>query len=206
MKTLVIHPDDRSTDFLCPIYEPVKNKTVITGNITKDQLRKHILDHDRVICCGHGSPTGLFSVGRFLGAYPYIVDDSMAENLRHKICIYIWCNADQFVQRHCLYGFYTGMFISEVSEALYYNFWNLDDLEHLIEESNHEFSSIVAKHLDQGLFNMYQYVVADYSRIGKTNPIAQFNLERLFLNLPTQPLVSGKDFNVTQYNLHYGCN
>jgi len=71
MKTLVIHPDDRSTDFLSPIYEPVKNKTVITGGITKEQLRKHIQDHDRILMMGHGSPAGLVSVGRFPGIYQY---------------------------------------------------------------------------------------------------------------------------------------
>lgn len=54
MKTLVIHPADRSTDFLCPIYEPVKNKTVITGGITKEHLRKYIRDHDRIQIMGHG--------------------------------------------------------------------------------------------------------------------------------------------------------
>jgi hypothetical protein len=98
------------------------------------------------------------------------------------------------------------MFISEVDEAIYYNFWNLNDLEHLIEESNYGFSSIVAKHLNKGLFDMYKNVVADYSRLGKTNAIAQFNLERLYLQLPTQQMVSGKDFNITQYNLQHGCN
>jgi len=30
-KILIIHPDDRSTDFLKPIYEKLPNITVITG-------------------------------------------------------------------------------------------------------------------------------------------------------------------------------
>jgi hypothetical protein len=79
MKTLVIHPADRSTDFLCPIYEPVKNKTVITGGITKEQLRKYIRDHDRIQIMGHGSPAGLFGVGQFDTEDPYIIDDTMVE-------------------------------------------------------------------------------------------------------------------------------
>jgi hypothetical protein len=206
MKTLIIHPKDITTNFLCGIYKDLPNKTVINRGLTKDELRKKIKSHDRVLMMGHGSPAGLFSVGQFPGAYPYIIDDSLVEILRDKITIFVWCNADKFVQRHSLYGFYTGMFISEVNEALYYNFWNLNDLEHLIEESNYGFSSIVGKHLDEGFYTMYKNVVADYSRLGKTNAIAQFNLERLYLHLPTQPLVSGKDFNITQYNLQYGCN
>ena len=42
MKTLIIHPNDRSTDFLSPIYQSVINATVITGGISKDEL--HNLD------------------------------------------------------------------------------------------------------------------------------------------------------------------
>jgi hypothetical protein len=34
--------------------------------------------------------------------------------------VFIWCNADQFMKRHQLRGFYSGMFISEVQEALMY--------------------------------------------------------------------------------------
>ena len=98
------------------------------------------------------------------------------------------------------------MFLSQEDEAIYFNFWNLDDLEHLIEESNYGFSSIVSKHLDEGLFTMYKNVVAEYGIIAKNNPIARFNLERLYLNLPTQPVMSGKDFSVTKYNLQHGCN
>ena len=33
--------------------------------------------------------------------------------------VFIWCNADQFVNRYNLKGFYTGMFISEVMEAVF---------------------------------------------------------------------------------------
>ena len=203
MKTLIIHPKDITTTFLTGIYKNLANKTVITGGMTN--LRKHIQDHDRILMMGHGSPAGLFSVGQFPDAYPYIFDESMVDMLQDKITVYIWCNADKFVQRHSLYGFYTGMFISEVNEALYFNFWNLDNLERLIDESNYAFSAIVAKHIDEGLFDMYKNVVAGYGLLAK-NPIARFNLDRLYLNLPTQPLMSGKDFSITKYNLQHGCN
>ena len=38
MKCLIIHPEDQSTTFLKQIYEPLKNKTVIEGDITKSEL------------------------------------------------------------------------------------------------------------------------------------------------------------------------
>lgn len=206
MKTLIIHPKDPTTTFLAGIYKNLTNKTVVTGGITKDELRKHILDHDRILMMGHGSTAGLFGVGQFNMEDTYIIDDSMVEILRDKIAIFVWCNADKFVQRHSLYGFYSGMFLSQEDEAIYYNFWNLNDLERLINESNYEFSSILSKHLDEGLYAMFKNVVAEYGLIAKYNPISRFNLDRLYLNLPTQPMMSGKDFNITHYNLQHGCN
>ena len=36
MQTLIIHPDDRSTDFLRPIYTKLLDVTVITKNFTRE--------------------------------------------------------------------------------------------------------------------------------------------------------------------------
>lgn len=110
MKTLVIHPDDRSTDFLKIIYEG-KGYTVINDReILKSpkQVSKLIKKHHRIIMLGHGHPRGLFYT---------CINPEMVYLLREKECICIWCNADQFVEKYGLKGFYTGMFISEVGEA-----------------------------------------------------------------------------------------
>ena len=61
MKTLVIHPEDKSTDFLSPIYAPITNKTVIKGGIYKSELQGLIESHDRIIMLGHGAPYGLLN-------------------------------------------------------------------------------------------------------------------------------------------------
>lgn len=63
MKTLVIHPKDKSTDFLKPIYHG-RNWTVITGG-TKQEVRDAIDEHDHIIMLGHGTPQGLLAVGQF---------------------------------------------------------------------------------------------------------------------------------------------
>jgi hypothetical protein len=57
---------------------------------------------------GHGYPGGLFFT---------CINSQMVYLLRQKECVCIWCNADQFVRRYNLKGFFTGMFISEVGEA-----------------------------------------------------------------------------------------
>ena len=110
MKNLIIHPKDPTTCFLSRIYVPLKNKTVINGGVSKSELRKQILIHDRVIILGHGSPNGLLAVGQFPNAGFLIIDDSIVEVLKEKTeNIFIWCNADQFVQRHGLAGLNCGM-------------------------------------------------------------------------------------------------
>jgi hypothetical protein len=118
----VIHPSDISTTFLTPIYRELKNSTVIEGKLRYDEVLKKCQENNRVLMMGHGSQQGLFSVGSFGGILwtKYIIDylhvpifQKQNEN------VYIWCDASQFVERHKLRGFYTGMFISEISEAEY---------------------------------------------------------------------------------------
>ena len=185
MKTLIIHPTDRTTTFLTGIYKNLVDKTVITGGLTKDQLRKHILEHDRILMMGHGSPAGLFSVGRFPGAYPYIVDESMVDVLRQKTnSIFIWCYASEFVKRHNLCGFATEMFISEIAEGLIYGFEDADDLDNLIEQSIYGFAEIVSRHINEPLDVLHQNVLNEYGKLAKTNPIASFNFKRLYLSQP----------------------
>ena len=127
MKSLIIHPQDPTTSFLSQIYALLTNKTIIRGGISKPELRKLIESHDRVIMLGHGSPYGLLNRGQFPDAGLYIIDNSMVLALKNKInSVFIWCNADHFVQRNGLSGLNCGIFISEVLEAEYYGFDNMD--------------------------------------------------------------------------------
>ncbi len=127
MSILIIHPKDQTTEFLKPIYDPIPNKTIITGGVTKTELRKLIETHDRIIMLGHGTPFGLMSVGQFPYTHSYIIDETMATLLsQKKDNIYIWCNADRFVKRNQLSGFSSGMFISELIEDIYYDYWSLE--------------------------------------------------------------------------------
>lgn len=178
MCVLAIHPKDPSTDFLKPIYAPIQDKTVITGGVTKSEIRKLIVAHDRVVMLGKGSPWGLMSVGQFKYGGNYIIDLKMVDLLsQKKDNIYIWCNADQFVRHYQLQGFFSGMFISEIEEAIYYDFWDIE--QHTIDESNELFSSVVARYLNEPLEILHRNVIRKYGILAKTNPIAQFNLERL---------------------------
>ena len=56
---LVIHPDDRSTDFLKPSYADL-DATVLTQRDEFYNLAETMKRHNRIIMMGHGSPNGLF--------------------------------------------------------------------------------------------------------------------------------------------------
>ncbi|MCJ7448973.1 MAG: hypothetical protein MUO72_14910 [Bacteroidales bacterium] len=180
MKNLIIHPGDQTTDFLIPMYANLKNKTVVKGGITKLELRELIVSYDRVLMLGHGSPYGLLNPDQFPDAGSYIIDNSMVLPLMNKSnSIYIWCFASKFVHQHELSGLCTGMFISEVREANSYCFDNID--ENLIDQSNERFSWIVSKYLSQPIEILYQKLLYEYELLARTNPIARFNLERLYI-------------------------
>lgn len=61
---MIIHPKDKSTDFLKVIYAGRDDITVI-NNGTKEEVRKAIEEHDHIIMMGHGTPQGLLGVGQF---------------------------------------------------------------------------------------------------------------------------------------------
>ena len=178
MKTLVIHPSDRSTDFLKPIYESIEGDvTIITEGYYKDSIRTFIEQADRIIMLGHGSPAGLFAVGKFYGCNNgMIIDETMVAALGNKFNnIYVWCNADKFVDRFHLKGFYSGMFISEYGEASYCNTpTNPGDVEH----SNDLFSSIVGRNIMLEAKNLRDMAKVNYYL--PNNKVAEYNNQRLY--------------------------
>ena len=180
MKTLVIHPDDRSTDFLKPIYQPIKDATVITGKCSKDWLRDLIKDFDRVIMMGHGCPAGLFAMGQFPNTGGLIIDSTFVEVLQEKECIFIWCNADQFVKRYELKGVFSGMFISDTYEAEYFGY---DVKESVVNESNDKFAQLLSENINDNLEQLYLDVKFKYTTFAGHNVIAEYNAQRLeFIN------------------------
>ena len=183
MKCLVIHPEDETTTFLKVIYSHLKNKTVITGGVSKSSIVQLIKEHDRVMMMGHGSPSGLFAMGQFFTNAPYIIDQTIVPFLMtKKDNVFIWCNADRFTQRHGLSGLYSGMYVSEFDEALYCGIWDVD--LKWITESNNGFSSNLSKYINDPIDVLYKNLMNGYGLLAQNNPIAKFNHERLFLKLP----------------------
>lgn len=179
MKTLIIHPDDESTSFLDIVYKDIPNQTLVTGGCTKEDIQKLIEEHDRIMMMGHGSPGGLFSVGSFQSDNGYIIDQSMVPLLREKVDnVFIWCNADRFVNTFDLKGFYSGMFISEVGEADYCGIPGTD--QDLIDESNFGFVNIISKYINEDTNVIHENVMREYGVIAEENPVALYNHMRLY--------------------------
>ena len=176
MKTLVIHPDDKSTDFLKPIYKKIKDKTVITGGDgDSNNIIELIKIHDRVIMLGHGSTQGLFGINFNVD---YVIDRFHVEALSKKAQnIYIWCNADKFVEGYKLKGIYSGMFISEVSEAMFCGFKSPTLQE--VTNSNTRFAHILGDYITDLPFNTFNNLKEEYNKVALTNRIAKYNNERL---------------------------
>jgi hypothetical protein len=182
MKTLIIHPEDSSTSFLDIVYNPIPNKTVITGGISKDDVRDLIESHDRVMMMGHGSPHGLFSVGQFYNTGSkyggYIIDETMVPLLEKKDnSVFIWCWASDFVRDHNLRGFSSGMFISEVGEAYHCGLPGTE--QDTVDESNYGFCNIMAKYVNENKEVMYENVTREYGLIAEENPVALYNNNRI---------------------------
>lgn len=169
MKTLVIHPNDDSTAFLSHIYKD-KDFTIITTNVGNSKKRKLLKDHDRIIMLGHGSKYGLFGHKKFM------IDSNDVATLREKEIVAIWCNADEFVKKYGLKGFYSGMFISEIDEAYYEGVCGLTVNE--IDKSNNDFAKILGKHLD--CTNVLEKVKNEYQN--NDSSVVIFNRDRLYKN------------------------
>jgi hypothetical protein len=186
MKTLVIHPQDTSTDFLKPIYAGLDDVTLVTGGWSRDQIIEAIQTHDQVMMMGHGGPSGLFSVGQFSIENPYsshVIGASMVEALSQKDNnIFIWCNADQFVTKHGLKGFYSGMFVSEVGEAFYCGVKTFDQAS--VDESNDTFARQLGECLGatRAPDQIFDQIRGQYGLLAETNAIAKYNHQRLYLN------------------------
>lgn len=123
---LVVHPHDRTTAVLQVLYEGLEAQVVTTNCSHRDMqhLLRHVALREPILLLGHGSDRGLF----------YRKDDTSAEFdkiivghphghalRKHRgSLIGIWCHANLFAQAEGLHGLFSGMIISELSEAEQY--------------------------------------------------------------------------------------
>ena len=170
MKTLVIHSQDPTTDFLSAIYSD-KDWTIINSNVSKKLLKESIKSHDKIVMLGHGSENGLIGFDHF------IIDSTFVYLLREKECVCIWCNADGFVNKYELKGFYTGMIVSDSIEA---NIYCISANDSEIKSSNLLFADSIKKSIDNS--DMLSSVKGLY-KSGVINEVIMFNKNNLYATI-----------------------
>lgn len=167
-KTLVIHPQDPTTDFLCGIYDGL-GFVEMRKNVNCKSLLMQIPRFERIILLGHGSPQGLAHLSDL------IIDWTMSSLLKGKEVIAIWCHAKAYMEKFGLRGFYTDMFISEVGEAKYYDIQVTQDE---VDESNYLFARLMRENLNKP--DRINKILAGYQ--SASNKVIQYNNQRLFNN------------------------
>lgn len=123
---LVIHPKDKTTNMLSALYEGVEH-THIDQSFSRREIC-HILNHtpsrERILLLGHGSERGLFSREDDSCALfdRLVISHQHAYYLRKhgSNIVAVWCKANEFAEAETLHGLFSGMIITEMSEALQY--------------------------------------------------------------------------------------
>lgn len=178
---LVIHPHDQTTAFLSALYKGEEYLTVITNNISRKELN-HLLHHtprnERIMLLGHGCSKGLY--WREDDTRPdfdsIVVGHPHAFQLRsHSNIVAVFCHADVFAEAEGLHGLFTGMFISEKSEAEEYG---IVTTEAELACENQKFVTRLRTLLDEGvplhaIPNMLQAQDDTHS------PLTEFNYSRV---------------------------
>jgi len=112
------------------VYEGVENLTLLV-NPSNDEVDRVLRERpgETLLCMGHGFSGGLLATSYFTGNGPAVaVGDRNIDLLKGRKLICIWCHAVGFAARHPeLSGFFTSMFISNASEALWCGFDADDD-------------------------------------------------------------------------------
>lgn len=117
---------DRDCSDLPPIWEGIPDAKVV--EITKESIwygpeddwhtrvdKAIAEEEDFILFCGHGTPDGL------LAPTPnwsdMVFDEYNLDLLKAKNVVGIWCNASSFAIHHKVSGFFSSMFVSNLSEA-----------------------------------------------------------------------------------------
>lgn len=112
----VIYGDigDPDTKVLKNLWKGFKPKVIHAFKATSEDINDALQNEkDILILCGHGSPSGLF------GDKGYAVGFHNVDLIRAKYVIGMWCHAKEFAKSAHLEGFFTAMYISNRSEALF---------------------------------------------------------------------------------------
>ena len=173
----VIHTTDPTTQALKHLYEGREDAARrLTETATNAEVVHAIAEADALMMLGHGNEYGLFSNPNTHGEYErLLVSGRHVEFLRGKLCIGIWCRAEEFARRYGLHGLFSGMIISEMDEAALYGITTTQG--ELVEELD-KFAQRLTFCIDH--YKLEEIPSRMKALDDKHSPLTCFNYERLF--------------------------
>lgn len=173
---IVIHIDNNSPDakILSRIYEGL-DRITLSYNRSKSNIKRllRITGDEPVMLLGHGSPQGLFNVSQ----NGYAVGSECVEWLRGRPVIGIFCYASDFADKYGLHGFFTSMFISNMTEAIYEQ-RDQDATEEVISSQQYIFCDRIRELLIKNT-PLSQWPEILQSQADLSIPFVRFNYEAL---------------------------
>ena len=173
---LIIHANDPTTAFLSTMYA---DRTDINGRIDEHSTNGEIIHalrkNDRIMMLGHGSDDALFALPDKHGRFRPLIYNRHVEFLRGKECIGIWCHADEFATRYHLDGLFSGMIISELSEA---KDCEIETTAEELERENKKFAERLRDCINSYPLPQVPAKMAELDDVH--SPLTEFNYSRLY--------------------------
>ncbi|MBR4365786.1 MAG: hypothetical protein IKP43_03280 [Bacteroidaceae bacterium] len=173
---LIIHANDPTTSFLSALYA---ERNDICGRIDEHNTNGEVIHAmkgaDRIMMLGHGCKDGLFGLADKNGMYRPLVYNRHVEFLRRKECIGIWCHADEFATRYHLDGLFSGMIISELSEA---KDCEIETTAEEVERENKKFAERLRDCINSYPLPQVPAKMAELDDVH--SPLTEFNYSRLY--------------------------
>ena len=114
---------DEDTRVLSNIWKHYNNAKVLNAfDSTYNEIKEAVSNEsDILILCGHGSGEGLFGTTPLdMESGCFAIDANMVPFIKAEYVIGVWCHAKDFAKKYHVRGFFTSMYISNRSEALFY--------------------------------------------------------------------------------------
>lgn len=159
-------------------------------NPTRDAVELALREHpmDTVMLLGHGSRDGLFGYEPGTMA----IDKDNVNLLFGRPVIGIWCFASEFADRYNLTGFFTSMFISNMSEAIMFRLdqnYNGTLNDDTIVEENRRFGDEINQMIRTNA-PVCRWPLLLQEGCHRDIPFVRFNYECLYSNVDSDFVIS----------------
>lgn len=171
---------DEDTKTLKTIFEGVENVRLIHIKDFNEETERLVNEaiceeEDTLVVCGHGTKFGLLAP-RCISTY--LIHSENVHTIKAKNFIGLFCHAREFAEENKMYGFFSDMFISNVSEAVDYSVATTGDN---IVECNELVFRDINEFLRGNITLEYLYELMCIISETTTNELMQFNTSGITL-------------------------